>query len=206
MERLSHAMSEESRGRGKIDLCAFCRKPNPSSDEHDIERIKKLMCAKKAYAFHRMAGLYENGMKGVQRDMTKANELLLKAGELGCAAGYHNLGIAYDDGRGVEVDKKKSKHYYELAAINGDVCARHNLGYTEYEAGNHHRAMKHFILSARAGDKNSLDNVKIGFMKGLLTMDEYANTLRANESRHNEMKSDARDKARAHLNNGVMRV
>ena len=38
-----HAMREEAHGRGKDELCAFCRKPTPTSDEENIERIKKLM-------------------------------------------------------------------------------------------------------------------------------------------------------------------
>ena len=57
--------------------------------------------------------------------------------------------------------------------------------------------MKHFILSARAGDKQSLDYVKDGFMDGIVTKDEYANTLRAHQERHDEMKSDGRDRAQA---------
>ena len=100
----------------------------------------------------------------------------------------------------------KAKHYYELAAMTGELNARHNLGCMEYEAGNYHRAYKHFILSAKAGDKDSLDEVKKGFMNGIITKDKYANTLRAYQDQHDEMKSDARDKARAHINDGVMRV
>ena len=53
----------------------------------------------------------------------------------------------------------------ELAAINGSVDARHNLGCVEsragnnlMRAGNNHRAFKHFMLAARAGNKLSLDN------------------------------------------------
>ena len=84
---------------------------------------------------------------------------------------------------------------YELAAMNGDVYARHNLACLERNAGNEHRAYKHIILSARAGFKDSLDAVKEGFMKGFITKDEYANTLRAYQQRHDEMKSDDRDKA-----------
>ena len=91
------------------------------------------------------------------------------------------------------MDKKKAKHYYELAAMNGSVNARHNLGCVEGQAGNIDRACKHFILSARAGDKLSLDNVKTCFMKGIITKDEYANTLRAYQRRHDEMKSGDRD-------------
>ena len=81
----------------------------------------------------------------------KANELLLKAGDLGCNEAYNNLGNSYYNGHGVEVDKKKAKHYYELAAINGSVQARHNLGAEDYNAGNYQRAFKHFIISSRAG-------------------------------------------------------
>ena len=39
------------------------------------------------------------------------------------------------------------------------------------------------------------DKVKEGFMDGMVTKDEYANTLRAYQSRQDEMKSDDRDKA-----------
>ena len=46
--------------------------------------------------------------------------------------------------------------------------ARHNLGCIEVDAGNVHRAYKHFILSARAGYKDSLDAVKEGFIHGLV--------------------------------------
>ena len=65
---------------------------------------------------------------------------------------------------------------------------------------------KHFILAAKAGYKLSLDELKEGFMDGMITKEEYANTLRAYQTRYDEMKSEDREKAQAHLNNGVMRV
>ena len=188
-----YAMDEEARGRGIIGLCAFCREPD-SSEEEEVERIKKCMESGNAYAFYVLAGYYDRGEMGVQQDLTKANELLLRAGELGCAEAYNDLGNSYDTGRGVDVDKKKAKHY-ELAAMNGDVLARHNLGCEEERAGNVHRVYKHYILAARAGLKDSLDQVKTGFMRGYVTKDEYANTLRAYQQRHGEMKSDDRDRA-----------
>ena len=66
----------------------------------------------------------------------------------------------------------------------------------EADAGNIGRAMEHFILAARAGHKNSLDKVKKGFMNHLVTKNEYANTLRAYQTRYDEIKSDDRDNAR----------
>ena len=124
---------------------------------------------------------------------------MAQSGELGCADAYYNLGNSYDDGDGVDVDKKKAKHFFELAAINGNVYARHNLGCMDGQAGNHHRAFKHYILAAKAGEKKSLEAVKAGFMGGIVTKDEYANTMRAYQEIQDEMKSDARDKAEALL-------
>ena len=81
--------------------------------------------------------------------------------------------------------------------MNGSVQARHNLGAAEYEAGNHHRAFKHFILAACDGYKDSLDAVKEGYMDGIVTKEQYANTLREYQKSRDEMKSEARDKALA---------
>ena len=192
-----HAMIEEAHGRGRINLCAFCRVPMATSDEEEVKQLKKCSEYGNPRAFYNLAGYYADGDGGMPQDLTKAHELLLKAGELGCAEAYFNLGNSYDNGRGVEVDKKKAKHYWELAAINGDVKARYNLGFVEVEAGNMHRAMKHYILAAKSGLKQSLDVVKEGYMSGIITKDEYAKTLYAYQQRHDEMKSDMRDKADA---------
>ena len=185
---------EEARGRGK-GLCAFCRKPYLTYEE-GIKQVKKLKEADNAYAFYTHGGYYAHADMGLPQDYEKANELWLRAGELGCAQAYSNLGNSYyDSGKGVEVDRKKAKHYWELAAMKGDVNARHNLGCLEEDAGDDCRAYKHFILSARAGYNKSLNVIKDGFMKGIITKDEYANTLRAHQKRHDEMKSDDRGKA-----------
>ena len=100
-----------------------------------------------------LAGVYANGLFGETQDIRKANELYLIAGELGCAEAYHNLGNAYSNGRTVEVDEEKAKHYWELAAMGGDVMARCNLGFNEVKSGNLQRAKKHFLISARAGTR-----------------------------------------------------
>ena len=98
----------------------------------------------------------------------------------------------------MEIDKKKAKHYWEFAAVNGIVEARHNLGMMEGQDGNNQRAYKHFIIAARAGDKDSLDTVKQGYMRGHGTKDEYANTIREYQNSQDETTSDARDKALAY--------
>ena len=188
-------MEDVKRGKKEEELgmCAFCRTPPHCSNEEGTERLAKLMDNGNADAFDVQAGHYANGTDGMPQDWVKANELLLKAGELGCAEAYSRLGYSYDAGRGMEVDKKKAKYFYELAAINGSVPARYNLGVIEGQAGIHKRALKHFIIAARAGDAKSLDTVKKGFTDGFITKDEYASTLSVYQERQSQMKSDARD-------------
>ena len=196
-KRICNGCVDTMEASGAKDLCPFCRTPPANSDEENIKRVKKLLEKGNAYAFYVLAGYYVQGINGLPQNRAKANELYLKAGELGCADAYCNLGSAYVLGRGVEIDKKKAKHYYELAAMNGSVDARYNLGNNELRAGNYYRAFKHFIIAARAGDKLSLDAVKYGFMDGHVTKEEYANALREYQKSQDEMKSDIRDKALA---------
>ena len=188
---------------GVEDLCPFCKTPSAESYEEEVERTEKLMEKGNAYAFYHLAGIYARGVLGVPQNRAKADELWLKAGELGCAVAYYNLGLVYRTGNGVEIDEKKAKHYYELAAMNGSVHARHNLGSFEVQDGNHQRAFKHYLLSASAGYKISLDMVKHGFMNGHVTKEQYANTLREYQKSQDEMKSDTRDKAWAAHNERI---
>ena len=183
----------ESKG---AELCPFCRTPPANSDEDCIKRNKLLMEKGNGDAYYQLAGYYAEGT-GMPQDWAKANELYLKAGELGCTEAYNKLGNSHFHGNGVEIDKKKAKHYGELAAMGGKVNARYYLGYMEAQTGNHHRALKHFLISARAGDKDSLDAVKTGFRIGIVTKGEYEWSLRAYHNRQLAMKSEARDKAAA---------
>ena len=182
------------------DLCAFCRTPPAMSREEHMKRIKNLMDKGNSRAFNMLGLAYKRGDHGLAQDYEKAHKLYLEAGKLGCADAYNNLGNSYNNGTGVDIDHKKAKYYYELAAMKGCVTARHNLGCSEGAAGNERRAMKHFMNAAKAG-YDSLNMVKKGFKRGLVTKEEYANTLRAYQKIQDEMKSDERDKAASEMRN-----
>ena len=122
------AMLDDADARGKPGLCAFCRKVVAASYEEELRRTEKLIEANNAAAYNALGDYYSRGHLGLPRDMKKANELFLKGGELGCADAYLGLGISYDRGLGVDIDKKKAKYYWELAAIGGNETARHNVG------------------------------------------------------------------------------
>ena len=185
----------------KEKKCPFCRTPPPSSDEERIKRIMKRVEVGDAQAIYNLGCLYSYGRHGLSHDYIKALELYLRAGELGSAAAYNNIGVAYDSGEGVEKDEKKALHYCELAAMLGNVYAGHNLGLYEKKAGNTDRALKHFMSAVEYGCDKSLVYIKQFFMAGNATKDDYANALRSYQAYLDEVRSDQRDAAAAFYRN-----
>ena len=129
------------------------------------------------------------------QEREKAVELWLRAGELGHARAYCNIGYSYVNGEGVEMDRKKAKHYWELGAMGGNVVARHNLGTFENNEGKMDRAVKHWMMAAGAGWDESLASTRQCFMNGHATKEDFEKALRAHKEAKNEMKSDQREAA-----------
>ena len=167
------------------------------SQGEQIERIKKRAEGGDAKALNVLAGYYRDGGRGLPQDYGKAMQLLLRAGELGCAMAYGVVADHYDNGLGVEKDLKKATYYYELAAMGGDAGARANLGVTEAHAGNFDRAVKHFMISVGAGDDHSLNSLRECFLHGDATKDDFEKALRAHKKATDETRSDQRDAAAA---------
>jgi len=190
----THAMEMSDNGVG---LCPFCRCTPPESDKENIKRLKKRVEVGDAHAIFNLGVFYSNGEYGLTRDRTKALELWHRAGELGYAGAYFNIGIAYDDGRGVERDEKKANHYYEQAAIGGYVKARYNLGCSEYEKSNWDRAIKHLLISAGGRHNNSVKGIQLLYKAGHATKEDYAKALRACQKYLDEIRSEQRDIAAA---------
>ena len=180
------------------EKCPFCRTPAAASYEEVIKSLKKRMEVGDAYAFRMMGNAYSNGLYGMPHNSAKAVELWRKAGKFG----YNNLGHAYGLGNGIERDEERASHYYELAAIEGVVVARHNLGGSEKNAGNYDRALKHYMIAVRGGDTDSVKTIQQMYMDGHATKDHYANALRSHQVYLNEIKSEQRDKAAAALGDG----
>ena len=175
------------------EKCPFCRTPVATSYEEVIERLKKRMEVGDAYAFRIMGNNYSNGLYGLLQNSAKGIECWHKAVKVG----YNNIGNAYGLGEGVERDKKMASHYYELAAMEGNVVARHNLGVAEYFAGNYDKALKHHMIAVRGGDTHSVKEIQRMYTDGHAIKDQYANALRSHQLYVNEIKSVQREQAAA---------
>ena len=179
------------------NICPFCRTPPPESDEEMIKRYEKRVELNDVRAILNLGSFYSLGSDGLAQNYAKALELWHQASELGNAIAYLGIGDVYYCGRGVRVDKKKAMHYYELAAMGGEVMARHNLGIMEEEAGNMDRALNHWMIAVKDGNSGSLENIKRLYGYGHVTKDDYANALKSYQAYLAEVKSDQRDEAGA---------
>ena len=79
--------------------------------------------------------------------------------------------------------------------MGGNVSSRYNLGIEEENVGNMSRAMKHWMIAARAGDDEALNEIRDGYLAGHVTKDDFEKALRANKESKDEMKSDQREAA-----------
>ena len=166
------------------EKCPFCRTPDPASNEEIIERLKKRMAVGDEHAFDMMGNAYFYGKYGLPQNRAKAVELWHNAGKFG----YASVGAAYYNGNGVERDKKKAEYYLELAAMEGDAVARHNLGVSEYKSGNYDRALKHFMIAVRGGHTDSVKAIHQLYTKGHVAKDHYANALRSHQAYLSEIR------------------
>jgi TPR repeat protein len=163
-----------------------------SQEEYDkqvMERVKK----------NDPAAIIDMGKKHKgEGDFGKAFEYLTKATELGDANAHCLLGGLYYRGEGVvEKDMKKAVCHWEQAAIGGHPSARTCLAIHEKNKGRMERAAKHCIIAANLGCDKSLKAIKVLFMQGIVSKEDYAAALRAYQAAINETKSAERQEAEA---------
>jgi len=139
---------------------------------------------------------YFLGDLGLQKDMQKSMELWTEAAELGSLEALYCLGLAYMNGDLVQRDEAKAVKFYAKAAMQGHAQSRNNLGCYEGQKGNYDRALKHLLISARMGHKDSLENLKKFFKAGLATKQQYADALKGYQQAVEETKSHDRDEAK----------
>ncbi|EJK53853.1 hypothetical protein THAOC_26629 [Thalassiosira oceanica] len=194
MTRVCNGCLLAARQRG-LRGCPFCRTPHPSDDASKLAMIQKRVCKRDAEALNNLAGQYFLGNIGLTMDVPRAIELWTEAAELGSVEARHNLGIAYYHGEDAERDEPRGVHHWQEAAMKGHVISRHSLGIIEFNNGNHELAVEHWMISAKMGYEDSLNEIKEMFTDGLATKAQYAEALRGYGDAVEEMKSHQREEA-----------
>jgi TPR repeat protein len=106
--------------------CLFCQTEAPSSDEEDIERLKKRVEANDAWAMFHLGSYYQHGMLGLRQDHAKALELYHKSAKLGSPFAQYNLSVCYQTGCIGEKDTRKATSHEQLAAMAGELKTRYS--------------------------------------------------------------------------------
>ena len=198
MKRVCHGCNVAAQKRG-MDDCPFCRTPIQEDDDAALALVQMRVGAKDPVAIQFLGSQYYHGKCGLERNVPRAIELWTEAAELGSTEAQFILGNKYNEGEGVMQDTAKAVQHWEKAACQGHVKSRHNLGFIEIRNGNYERAVRHFLIAARMGDKESLDNIKDMLVQGDATKQQYAEALKGYQDSVQETKSPERDNAKEFL-------
>ena len=198
MKRICNGCHVAAEKSGMHD-CPFCRTPFPDNDADELSMIQARVAKKDHLAICTLGQKYYQGELGLQKDKRKAVDLYTEAVELGSIDALFELGLAYHNGQGVRQDMAKAVELYDKAAMQGNVESRHNLGNHEWRKGNYDRAVRHYLISAKMGCEDSLENIKRMLTGGDATKEQYAEALRGYQHAVEETKSAQREEAKVLL-------
>eukprot|EP00984_Skeletonema_dohrnii_P006917 scaffold2465_cov93-Skeletonema_dohrnii-CCMP3373.AAC.1 len=176
---------------------SFCREPTPSTGkECEKQRMKRIEA-------NDPVALCEEGVKQYVKadDYNSAFEYFTRAAGLGDMEAHYQLSRMYHKGHGIEKDSEKELHHAEEAAIGGHPSARCGLGFHEYDNGNIERAVKHWIIAAAQGHDFSIKKLMEEFRSGIVSKDDLAAALRANQAAVDSAKSPQREAAEEYYEN-----
>ena len=161
--RFHRACVEELRKAGVQQTCPMCRAKLPDSAEKMFDDAMTIGLPIQRRV-QKSDGSWGPLSRREQRQMNKVVRLWEGAAEQGYAKAQYNLGIMYDQGRGVDVNYKKAFEWYEKAAKQGLVDAQYNLGNMYYQGRgvdqDDSMAMRWYANAAAQGDMEA--RAKVG--------------------------------------------
>ena len=188
-----YSANKDREYEGRLEQkCPFCRNALPKTGEEE-EANELLM---KRIEVNDPVALYQMGtVRYYKGDCKAAFEYWTRAASMGDVEAHFQLSTLYDKGKGVEKDEKRALYHVEKAAIGGHLYARHNLGCVEEENGRVDRAVKHWIIAAKLGYDDSLENLKILYSAGLVSKEDFEASLRGHYAAIDATKSPQREEA-----------
>lgn len=115
-------------------------------------------------------GLADGSTAAQKGDFQTAFKLWKPLADQGNAEAQFNLGVMYENGKGVTKDDMKAVKWYRMAAEQGDASAQINLGFM-YEKGkgvaeDDIEAVKWYRMAAEQGDADAQSNLGEMYMLG----------------------------------------
>jgi TPR repeat protein len=126
---------------------------------------------------------YEKANSAFNREDYKTSYNLMRSlAKKGFARAQYSLGFMYEKGKGVDLNLKKAKKWFKLAAQQGISKAQYRLGliYRNGKGGekNYSKAIKWWELAANRGNANAQINLGLIFENGLGVPQNYNKAIR----------------------------
>lgn len=97
-------------------------------------------------------------------------EKMLSLAKQGVVRQQYNIAYSFYYGNGVELNKAKALHWFDIAAKGDDAAVHYKIGRL-YEKGeiysqNNNKAFQHYLLSANGGDLLGASNLSAMYLQG----------------------------------------
>jgi len=159
-EALIKKQNEENRGKKLAFTCPFCRELPPTQGDEIVRQLEAIALKNDHNALTSLGDIFAKGSCGLPQDDLKALDCWIKAVELGSPAACRNIAAFYLGDHGISKDMERKDLFQIVSALRGCVIARHNMGKSEYDSGNHEIGIRHWKIAAEAGSQPSLDVLK----------------------------------------------
>lgn len=155
-------------------------------------------------ALWRLGTIYLSGDLGLGKNIPRALELLHRAAEVGSRHAHDKLGqVYYNPNYGIKQDIPRALRHWTDAAEQGHPNSRYYLGIHDGNKKRWGRALAHFMIASKMGDKHSLKMIKNMCKQNFCSRMEYAEALRgfqlADDEMHNKQREDGQAFAKVFL-------
>ncbi|MFT4587253.1 MAG: TPR repeat protein [Limisphaerales bacterium] len=136
----------------------------------DFDKLNTRAEAGEAKAQFEMGLVFERGLLGQERDLTKAFQWYASAAPQGHVSAQNNLATLYTRGKGVERNYGEAVKWYRVAAMSGNDGAQNNMGWM-YQNGlgvpqDYQQALSWYLKSAETGNSSAQNNLGILHYRG----------------------------------------
>ena len=180
-----------------ISVCPYCRTAPYEGDEECLQRLYDRIKIRNdrdyVVALNQLGYFYENGMRGLPQNRTKAEELYKKAYDLDEPEAAWKLFHLYHDHYPDQIET--ARKYLVRGELLGHVYCTQVLAIKAKHSGDKEEFARLCVKSVRlggvpGGDINNLLNC---YRLNLLSKDDLAATLRAYQAVKNEVETERRD-------------